>query len=329
MRLRWEYLFNGEILEILRHRTWFDKLQIFTVTLLFLSSIHLLTTEVAGSVRHGTANWWILAGSLASAVLLLLLLQHFAKGLLRGMVFVNRNPRKDCQVLIVFLSPPDKLGEKKFTEGYAQLGMANIDEFRDYYETCSWRQPILAIHLHLTKYSPNRLQCILVIPSKDDPELENKKREALHKHGIPAGDPEALAKLVKADHTLAMQIAKLRGSVKVVHHFGRTVQTLASKLGKHVDVVSGSSLGARWEHGVHYEDAEGLAGILQAAFHHLVVEKKFKPADILIDITSGTALCSAIGAAVSLDENQRFQYVSTITGKVIPYDVEYVPYHRS
>ena len=63
-------------------------------------------------------------------------------------------------------------------------------------------------------------------------------------------------------------------------------------------------------------------------FHYLVHEKNCKPADILIDITGGTALCSAIGAVVSLDESQRFQYVSAITGKAIPYDVDYVPYHR-
>ena len=152
--------------------------------------------------------------------------------------------------------------------------------------------------------------------------------EAFNTHAIAPGDPLAKSKLAAADPKLALKISKLRGSAEFVYHFGKTVELLAVKMGKRIEAVAGSALDGDWQKGVHYEDAEALVRILQDAFHYLIHKKNCKPVDILIDITGGTSLCSAFGAVVSLDESQRFQYVSAITGKAIPYDVDYVPYHR-
>ena len=70
------------------------------------------------------------------------------------MVYVNPKPRRDCRALILFLSHSgDNLGEKIFIEGYKQLDGASVEDFLKHYEDSSWRQPLRAIHRHLTSYS--------------------------------------------------------------------------------------------------------------------------------------------------------------------------------
>ncbi|NKN34651.1 hypothetical protein [Marichromatium bheemlicum] len=62
--------------------------------------------------------------------------------------------------------------------------------------------------------------------------------------------------------------------------------------------------------GVGFNDINALVRLTDIAFERLVEEARVAPADILIDITSGSKLCSVAGAVVALAEGRRVQYVN-------------------
>ncbi len=72
--------------------------------------------------------------------------------------------------------------------------------------------------------------------------------------------------------------------------------------------------------GVDYEDLEQLEGALTKSLESLRASG-FKDSDILIDVSSGKGTCSAVGALRALDEDLRFEYVSTTDYRVRTYDV--------
>ncbi|RMD68610.1 MAG: hypothetical protein D6819_08980 [Gammaproteobacteria bacterium] len=65
-----------------------------------------------------------------------------------------------------------------------------------------------------------------------------------------------------------------------------------------------------WEGGVPYlGNTPRLAEAVEAAYGLLQESAQLPPTDILLDITSGTALATAAGIAVTLAEGRRIQYV--------------------
>lgn len=88
--------------------------------------------------------------------------------------------------------------------------------------------------------------------------------------------------------------------------------------------------GAGWEvvdndtptRGCGYEDAEALAGTVEAAYAALT-GAGYQDSEILIDITAGQKVAGVAGAAIALAEGRRFQYVSTRDYHVRSYDITY------
>ena len=48
------------------------------------------------------------------------------------------------------------------------------------------------------------------------------------------------------------------------------------------------------------------------------------PSDYVIDVTGGTALCSVVGAALSFEGDNVFQYIPPTQINVLEYDIRYV-----
>ena len=74
--------------------------------------------------------------------------------------------------------------------------------------------------------------------------------------------------------------------------------------------------------GIDFEDCDAISRAVQEAKEYF---REQKIGDYLVDITSGTALCSSTGAALTLDESEAFQYVSTNDYSVRKFDLEYEP----
>lgn len=72
--------------------------------------------------------------------------------------------------------------------------------------------------------------------------------------------------------------------------------------------------------GIMYEDAKALSVAINDAKQYLR-RKRVDP--VIIDITSGKATCSAVGASLALQTHERFQYVSTTDRRVRLYDLRY------
>jgi hypothetical protein len=165
------------------------------------------------------------------------------------------------------------------------------------FERTPWQQPLRAICSHLLINSKNELQYIYVVSSADRPGCE-----------------------VEVD---AARRAALCGTFRHFEDFQQTISVLASLCAAKLEVYHAASLGTRWQAGIDFEDAIALVEVLAAVFQDLRARGVRDP-DILVDITSGSSLCSAIGAAVALEDTRRFQYVSQHSGQVRPYDLEYV-----
>jgi hypothetical protein len=321
-RYRWPWLFYGEARDLARTVPWSLKIGVFLLIAAFLISLHVLVILSAQAIEHNGGGWRGAASALIAALALLYLLNAAARRLSVGSAAVNPYPRRDCRALVVFLSTPDSLlGVHTIEEGYKTLGSATAEQILAHYAASPWRQPLAAIYKHLTEFSKGRLVQVIIIPSRDAPDFAQARLAELNKHGFCPDDPLANSQLARAAPDAARALARKRGTSRAAGHFRETVELLAKRIGADLDVIARVS--PEYEKGVPFENAAELVAILQEAFRY-AARKGIRRSDVLVDITSGNALCSAVGAAVSMDENQRFQYVSTVTGEVIPYDVEYV-----
>ena len=119
---------------------------------------------------------------------------------------------------------------------------------------------------------------------------------------------------------------KVRGTAVLATTFRELLKHLTEGQPKRIEVVSAFELtGAdEFETGVDFEDAPALAAVL-AAIQRTLANAKYRPRDILIDITSGQKLPSAVAAAIALGRDQLIQYVSTHDMAVHCYDITYRP----
>lgn len=113
--------------------------------------------------------------------------------------------------------------------------------------------------------------------------------------------------------------AERPGSWRQLEAFRALVQRLGETY-----VIRVSGLDAHSE-GVSYENPLALSHAVREAKAEL--KSRNAEALIVVDITSGQATCSAVGAALTLEEQERIQYVSTNLWSVSMYDLRYEPIH--
>jgi hypothetical protein len=328
VRRRLRHYLVAESGELTNRFTTGKKAILFVLVTCFLVALESFVNLAAGMFTNTGVQWNAAAGiALAVLVVVLFVLNRFVALQSTGALAVNPKPHSECRALIVFLSFPDRTGTSVIEKAYLDCADDSVsaDAMLSRYEKSPWRQPLSAVFAHLTRWSPGKLEYLVVIPSADHPDYGKLLRRLYEDHRIAAADPGALAALAKAlSSEESERLRAKRGTVGSVEHFRETVELLAGKLGSTLKVKKGANLKARWQDGVDYEDATSLAAILQDAFNYLENECDVNPRDIMVDITSGNALCSAIGAAVAIDKNRRFQWVSQATGEVLPYEIEYV-----
>ena len=152
-------------------------------------------------------------------------------------------------------------------------------------EDCNWHMPVRAIYAHVSAYPQNRNLEVVLLPS--------------------------------ADSIIPPETDLRRGSHAEVAGFRRLVDSLASHGAFKVQVTVAPGC----EDGVDYGDLSKISDAVYAAKTYL---KHKNPADLIImDITGGTATCSAAGAVFTLEPNERIQYVGTGDSGVKLYDLEY------
>lgn len=78
--------------------------------------------------------------------------------------------------------------------------------------------------------------------------------------------------------------------------------------------------------GIDISDCQEISRTVDKAKRQAVEERL---APFLVDVTGGNALCSLVGAALTMDEDEAFQYVSTIDSLVRSYDIVYRPRHEA
>lgn len=294
-RLRWRWLIFGEFVEALSSSKGWRKMRLVLVTSLVAISLHVVAVqihELASGIIDLPA-WERLGAFLSCFVIFLRWLQVEIRGLLASTLHVNQNPRPSCKALIFFLSPSSGL-EKRWQKDLEGLDAHAVVEA---FSGTPWQQPLRAIRAHLQVDSRNQLDYIYVVDSADHPDYQTET------------DPK------RKD--------RLKGTVHYFDDFRETAMALAARCLTTVEVYHAGSLGTRWQNGVDFENASDLLAALSAVFHDLR-SKKVRDPDILVDITGSSSLCSAVGAAIALDDTRRFQYVSQHSGEVFPYDLDYV-----
>lgn len=102
------------------------------------------------------------------------------------------------------------------------------------------------------------------------------------------------------------------GSYRCAQRFGQLLELFAD--------LSPLSIKILDNEGIPYEDLEALDDAVSRAVDYLK-SQGLKRREIVIDITSGKAMCSAAGAIRSLDEDLSFQYVSTTDRRLRGVDV--------
>ncbi|MCA2967611.1 MAG: hypothetical protein INH43_03755 [Acidobacteriaceae bacterium] len=328
IRRRLRHYLVAESGELTNRLTIWKKFFLFFLVAAFLISLEAFVTLASGMFKS-TGFEWNPAAFAALIVFLIILwvLNRFVALQSAGALVVNPQPHSECRALILFLSTPEGFGESAIERMYLNCGDNSItaQDMLSRYQACPWRQPLSAIYSHLTRWSPGKLTFVVVVPSADHPEYERTLNNLFADHQVNPASPTATADLAaRLPRDVLFRLRTQKGTVRTVGHFRETVTLLGSKLGANLEVVRGTNLHARWQDGVNFEDATSLAAILQDAFNYLETEHSVSSRDIMVDITSGNALCSAIGAAVAIDKNRRFQWVSQATGEVLPYEIEYV-----
>lgn len=103
-----------------------------------------------------------------------------------------------------------------------------------------------------------------------------------------------------------------RGTTHQMELFTKTVNALFPKV-KIIELVKG---------GVDFEDVRAVFQAVEK-FYTEVSAKGIKQEDALVDITGGQKTASIAGAIATLATGRRFQYVSTVSKKILAYDVGY------
>lgn len=295
-RLRWRWLAYGELVSALASSRGWRKARVASATVLVVIALHLLSSQIYDLVHleFSRVAWWSLFIFSLSVAGTLRWLQMEMRSLLGASLRVNSYPRRGCKALIFFLSPP-----RKKLKCWMEPGVSQIDanSFVQMFQRTPWQQPLRAICAHLLINSKDELQYIYVVSSADHPDYE-----------------------IEVDE---VRKETLSGTFRYFEDFQQTVTVLASRCAANLEVYHAASLGTRWQAGIDFEDATELVEVLSAVFQDLRA-RGVRDSDILVDITGGSSLCSAIGAAVALEDTRRFQYVSQHSGQVRPYDLEYV-----
>lgn len=232
------------------------------------------------------------------------------------------------RALILFLSPPGRdkeLIERIRTEDTGHQ-LANSTA-RALFQG-PWRMPLEAMAYH-----QERLRHVVVIPSRD-----SEKSRGTH-HDLQSFR-ELTGRLLAPDLKKTFDVLDLptllkRAEGDQAKEYSRhqhAVNRLPAVLQHPLQALRSWWVGetaaltpqeSDYAQGVDFEDAKQLVEAIELA-HDLLRARDIAAYDILIDITGGQKPPTVAGAAVSLAEGRRFQYVSMHDYKVLTYDVTYL-----
>jgi hypothetical protein len=108
--------------------------------------------------------------------------------------------------------------------------------------------------------------------------------------------------------------------------FAAMVEGLTAYRNKPLEIVRVHVAGA--DRGINFNDPHQVLDAVEKAKDVLLLERKLRPHEIVIDVTSGTKIVTGIAAAAAFDEKVRFQYVASrgrSAYSVGAYDMSYVP----
>ena len=175
-----------------------------------------------------------------------------------------------ARALILFLSFP---GNQAQQETYTALrGDLTHPDTLPALGKASWRMPLEAIRYHL-------------------PELE---------HVVLIGSAGPTGTRACVDDFRDLLDRLLPGHALQVGAVDELVDRVARPDGDVIDLRRGLS----------FFDPETLFTVVDAVFSHLVAHESLDPADVLIDVTGGTALASVAGASAAGGLFRRFEYVA-------------------
>lgn len=121
--------------------------------------------------------------------------------------------------------------------------------------------------------------------------------------------------IIITSNASSAQLGQFKGPVQIA---ADTILTEAGETRK-LDIVSIENFGEEFKSGIDFESANELEHALNTIYDRLT-QKEFRETDVLVDITGGTKLVGAIGAAVTLSKSRQFQYV-TNTYEIKTYNV--------
>ena len=152
----------------------------------------------------------------------------------------------------------------------------------------NWYMPLRAIYTHLDPLRSGQLE-VVAICSADEPGKDGRVQALGSWRQFEAF--RLLVERLAAPHTFRIRVSQPVG----------------------------------YENGVPFEDLEALSDAIGVAKAHL---RHVHPGStVVVDITGGKSTCSAVGAAVTMESQERIQYVSTTFGTVKTFDLEYDPPH--
>lgn len=114
------------------------------------------------------------------------------------------------------------------------------------------------------------------------------------------------------------------GTYRIAHQFEDLIVRLAA--GSRLEVVQVGQINPAWAEGVPFEKANDWLSAVRAAFDWLH-QRGLRDRDIVVDITGGPKIATVAGAAVTIGEARRFQYVNTLDYTVLSFDLKYEARH--
>jgi len=191
-------------------------------------------------------------------------------------VDIDNQPAK-VRALVLFLSFP---GKDEMCKRYADLqGDLHDPQTLRSLGKASWRMPLEAIRYHLPK-----LERVVLIGSPG-----------------PGGTRAQIDTFRKLLDRLAP------GHTLHVAPVDELLPTIPRSPVRATELDHAQRIDTRG--GLSFLDPETLFVVIDAILAHLVEEERLDPEDILVDVTSGTALSSVAGAAAAGGLFRRFEYV--------------------
>jgi hypothetical protein len=154
------------------------------------------------------------------------------------------------------------------------------------FQQSPWRMPMVAIRYHL-----GRLEKVVVVPTRDS-----------------AG--------------------KQDGTYRLMEEFRETVRRFTAAVPKVASVVAAGELegpqttASALAKGVAYEDAVEWLDVLHHVFACLHAGG-YADGDIMVDVTGASKAATVAGAAVTVGDFRRIQYVSPVDYRVLSFDLNY------